>query len=258
MKGKKMKIVIIGGTGLIGSQVTKILAAKGHEAVPASPSSGVDTVTGAGLTEALSGADVVIDLANSPSFEDGPAMDFFQKAGRNIVSAEIGAGVKHHVALSVVGTDRLQASGYFRAKAAQEQLIRESTVPYTIVHATQFFEFVRSIAQFSTIDGAVHVPPVLFQPIAAADVAYAVADAALASPANGIIEIAGPDTFTLDEPIREALEFDGDPREVIVDDEAKYFGVHVGDRALVPAGSALLGKTTFDKWLALNPAPSQG
>lgn len=257
MKGKRMKIVIIGGTGLIGSQVTEILASKGHDAVSASPSSGVDTVTGAGLAEALSGADVVVDLANSPSFDDGPAMEFFQTSGRNIVGAEIGAGVKHHVALSVVGTDRLQASGYFRAKAAQEQIIRQSTVPYTIVHATQFFEFVRSIAQFSTVGDAVHVPPVLFQPIAAEDVAHAVAEAALASPVNGIVEVAGPDTFTLDKPLREVLVFDGDGRDVVVDDSAKYFGVDVGERALVPTGDARLGKIHFKSWLPLNPVPSK-
>lgn len=250
-----MKIVVIGGTGLIGAKVARILTEGGHEVIAASPSSGVDATTGEGLTEALAGADVVVDLANSPSFDGGPAMAFFQSAGMHLRDGERQSGVKHHVALSVVGTDRLQASGYFRAKAKQEEIIRGSGIPYTIVHATQFFEFVRSIADFSMVDGVVKVPPVLFQPIAAEDVALAVAAVAVSEPVNGLVEIAGPDTSTLEETIREALEHDGDRREVVVDDEATYFGVEVGERALIPAGRALLGSITFDKWLVESPKP---
>src|SRR5262245_45555675 len=225
-----MKIVVIGGTGLIGSKVVQKLKQKGHEVVAGAPNTGVNTMTGEGLANALAGARVVVDVANSPSFEDRAAMDFFQTAGRNITAAEKAAGTKHHVALSVVGTERLQDSGYFRAKLAQEKLIKSSPIPYTLVHATQFFEFVRSIAQFSTEGDTVRVPAVLFQPMAADDVASAVADAALAEPVNGTIEIAGPDTFTMDEPVRRVLEYDKDRRKVIADPQAPYYGVKVTEK----------------------------
>ena len=253
-----MKIVVIGGTGLVGSKIVDVLKRKGYEAVAAAPSTGVNTVTGAGLAEALAGANVVVDVSNAPTFEDKAAMEFFQAAGKNVTQAEIGAGIKHHVALSVVGTDRLQDSGYFRAKLAQEEIIKKSPIPYTIVHATQFFEFVRPIAQFSTVDGAVRLPPVLFQPMAAADVAAAVADVALAKPVNGTIEIGGPDMFTLDGAIREALAFDKDPRKVIADPQASYYGIKVSEKALVPGPGARLGSTKFDWWLAHAPAAHQG
>jgi uncharacterized protein YbjT (DUF2867 family) len=250
-----MKIVVIGGTGLIGSKVVHKLRQKGHEAIAAAPNTGVDTITGEGLAEALQGADVVVDVANSPSFEDKAAMDFFQTAGRNITAAEVAAGVKHHVALSVVGTDQMQDSGYFRAKLEQERTIKSSPIPYTLIHATQFFEFVRAIAQISTDGDMVRLPPVQFQPIAAEDVASAVADAALGQPVNGTIEIAGPDRFTLDEPIRQALARDGDRRRVIADPAARYFGIKVGDSTLVPGAGAHLGATKFDWWLTHVPPP---
>jgi uncharacterized protein YbjT (DUF2867 family) len=245
-----MKIVVIGGTGLIGSKVVEKLKRQGHQAVAAAPNTGVNTITGQGLSDALAGAEVVVDVTNSPSFEDGPAMDFFRTAGRNIAAAEAEAGVGHHIALSVVGTDRLQDSGYFRAKQAQEEIIRGSAIPYTIVHATQFFEFIRGIADFSMRDGAVHLPPVRFQPMAAEDVAAAVAGAALAEPVNGIIEIGGPETFGLDEAVRKVLEFDHDSRSVVTDDQAPYFGVRVSERTLVPAADARLGQTRLDWWLS--------
>jgi len=250
-----MKIVVIGGTGLIGSNVVDKLRQKGHDVIAAAPNTGVNTITGEGLSEALEGADVVIDLANSPSFEDEAAMTFFQTAGRNLIAAEVTAGVGHHVALSVVGTDRLQDSGYFRAKLAQERMIETSPIPFTLIHATQFFEFVRAIAQFSMVGDAVRLPPVQFQPIAAVDVASAVADAALATPLNGVIEVAGPERFSLDQPIRQALEHDKDPRQVIADPQAPYFGVQVKDTTLVPGAGARLGTTTFDWWLAHAPPP---
>jgi uncharacterized protein YbjT (DUF2867 family) len=253
-----MKIVVIGGTGLIGSKVVENLEQKGHEAIAAAPNTGVNAITGEGLAEALAGAAVVVDVANSPSFEDQAAMDFFKTAGRNLTAAEATAGVRHHVALSVVGTDRLQDSGYFRAKLAQERLIKSSPIPYTLIHATQFFEFVRAIAQFSTYGDTVRLPPVLFQPMAAEDVASAIAEAALAEPANDTVEIAGPDTFTLDEPIRQALARDGDPRKVIADPAAPYFGVQVSRRTLVPGAGARLGKTKFDWWLThVPPLPAK-
>lgn len=250
-----MKILVIGGTGLIGSKVVEKLKMKGHEAIAAAPNTGVDTITGKGLAEAMKGAQVVVDLANSPSFEDEAAMTFFRTAGLNIIAAEIAADVKHHVALSVVGTDRLQASGYFRAKLAQEALIKSSTIPYTLVHATQFFEFMRQIVQFSTDGDAVRLPPVKFQPMAADDVASAVTDVTLAAPTNGTIEIAGPEMFTLDEPIRKVLEMDHDARRLIVDPAAPYFGVAVGEDTLVPAAGARLGSIKFDWWLSHAPPP---
>jgi uncharacterized protein YbjT (DUF2867 family) len=257
MKGGSMKIVVIGGTGLIGSKVIEKLKQKAHEAIAAAPSTGVDTVTGEGLAEVLAGADVVIDVANSPSFEDRAAMDFFQAAGKNITAAEVAAGVKHHVALSVVGTERLQDSGYFRAKLAQESFIKSSPIAYTLIRATQFFEFVRGIAQFSVYGDVVRLPPVLFQPMAAQDVSTALAEAALAEPANRTVEIAGPDTFTLDEPVRMALEYDGDARKVIADPAAPYFGVRVSETTLVPGAGARLGSTRFDWWLTHVPPPKK-
>jgi uncharacterized protein YbjT (DUF2867 family) len=252
-----MKIVVIGGTGLIGSKVVEKLKLQGHEAVAAAPNTGVNTLTSEGLAEALTGARVVVDVSNSPSFEEKAAMDFFQTSGRNIVAAEVEAGVRHHVALSVVGTDRMQDSGYFRAKQAQEQLIKASSIPFTLVHATQFFEFMRTIADFSTVGGAVRLPPLQFQPMAAADVASAVADAALGEPANGTIEIRGPETFKLDEAIRRVLEFDHDPRTVIADAAAPYYGVQVTDRTLVPGEGARAGTTKLDWWLEHVPAPAK-
>jgi len=252
-----MKIVVIGGTGLIGSKVVGGLRQKGHEAVAAAPNTGVNTITGEGLAEALAGAEVVVDVANSPSFEDRAAMDFFQTAGRNVSAAEVAAGVRRHIALSVVGTERLQGSGYFRAKLAQERLIQASPIPFTIVHATQFFEFIRTIAQFSTQGDEVRLPPVSFQPIAAQDVAAAMANAALAEPANAIVEIGGPETFRLDEAVRKVLEFDRDPRRVAADPAAPYYGVQVSEATLVPGAGARLGSTTLDWWLAHVPAPAR-
>jgi uncharacterized protein YbjT (DUF2867 family) len=251
-----MKIVVIGGTGLIGSKTVEKLKARGHEAIAAAPNTGVNTITGEGLAEALRRAEVVVDVANSPSFEDQAAMDFFQTAGRNVAAAEKDAAVRHHLALSVVGTDRLLASGYFRAKQAQEELIRASSIPYTIVHATQFFEFIRSIPGFSMKDGKIHLPPVSFQPMAADDIATAMAEAALAEPVNGTIEIAGPETFTLDEAVRKVLAYDHDPREVVTDPGAPYFGVPVSVRSLVPGPDARLGSTRLDWWLEHVPAPN--
>jgi uncharacterized protein YbjT (DUF2867 family) len=250
-----MKIVVIGGTGLIGSKVVEKLKARGHDALAAAPTTGVDTITGKGLAEALADADVVVDVSNAPSFEDQAAMDFFQTAGRNIIAAEAEAEVRHHVALSVVGTDRLQDSGYFRAKLAQEQLIKGSSVPYTLVHATQFFEFIRTIAQISTVGDTVRLPPVQFRPMAADDVAGAIVDVALADPVNNTIEIAGPETFTLDAAVRKVLDHDCDPREVIADPSAPYYGVQVSDRSLVPGDGARLGLTTLDWWIANVPPP---
>jgi len=249
-----MKIVVIGGTGLIGSKVVAKLAAENHEAIAAAPNTGVNTFTGEGLAQVLERAEVVVDVANSPSFEDQAAMNFFQTAGRNVAAAEKNAGVRHHLALSVVGTERLQASGYFRAKQAQEDLVRGSSIPYTIVHATQFFEFIRSIPGFSMKDGAVHLPSVKFQPMAADDVAGALAEAALADPVNGTIEIGGPEIFTLDEAVRKVLAYDHDPRTVIADPGAPYFGVEVTERALVPGPRARLGSIRLDWWLEHVPA----
>lgn len=254
-EGKIMKIVVVGGTGLIGSKVVEILGQHGHEVVAAAPNTGVNTVTGVGLAEALEGADVVVDVANSPSFEDRAAMDFFQTAGRNLAAAEAKAGVRHHVALSVVGTERLLDSGYFRAKLAQEELIEASPIPYTLIRATQFFEFLRGIAGSATDGGKVRLPQAPFQPMAAQDVAAAVAEAALAPPVNGMIEIAGPDAFPIDELVARVLEFDKDPRQVIADPDASYFGVMVNDGSLMPGPAPRLGTTSFDWWLANVPPP---
>jgi uncharacterized protein YbjT (DUF2867 family)/quercetin dioxygenase-like cupin family protein len=252
----KMKIVVIGGTGLIGSKVVSILRQRGHEVVAASPSSGVNTLTGEGLAEALNGAQVVIDVANSPSFEDKPALDFFETSGRNLLSAEKSAGVKHHVALSVVGTDRLTGSGpgslsgYFRAKMAQENLIKASGIPFTIVHATQFFEFVKGIIQSATGGSAIRLSSVLMQPMASDDVAAAVAEIALRQPVNGMIEIAGPDQIRQDELVRQYLNATGEARKVLTDDKAGYFGIAVNDQSLVPGDNPRLGPTHYEEWLS--------
>jgi uncharacterized protein YbjT (DUF2867 family) len=244
-----MKIVVIGGSGLIGKKVVANLRGRGHEAVAASPSSGVDAVTGAGLARALEGAAVVVDVANAPSWEDDAVLAFFEASGRNLLAAEADAGVGHHVALSVVGTDRLLAGGYFRAKMAQEGLIQASAIPYTIVRATQFFEFVGGIAQAATEGTTVRVPPVLMQPIAADDVGAAVADAALAAPRNGTVDLAGPEPIRQDELVRRFLAATGDPRTVVADPEARYFGIPVDDRSLTPGDRPLLGPTRFEDWL---------
>jgi len=252
-----MKVVVIGGTGLIGSKLVEQLKGRGHEAVAAAPSTGVNTITGEGLAEAMAGAEVVVDVSNSPSFEEQAAMAFFQTAGRNLTAAEVNAGVRHHVALSVVGTDRLQDSGYFRAKLAQEQQIKTSPIPYTLIHATQFFEFIRTIAQVSTDGDTVRLPPVQFRPLAAQDVAAMLADVALGDPANDTIEIAGPEMFTLDAAIRQVLAHDGDARQVIADPAAPYYGVLVTANTLVPGPSARLGSTQLDWWLAHVPPPAK-
>lgn len=245
-----MKIVVIGGTGLIGSKTVDRLRKKGHDVLAASPNSGVNTVTGEGLSEALAGAQVVVDLANSPSFEEKAALEFFDKAGRNLFAAEKAAGVRHHVALSVVGTDRLQGMGYFRGKLLQENLIRNSGIPYTIVHATQFFEFMGAIAQSGTVGTAVRLSPAALQPIAADNVADVMADVAQAEPVNGMIEIAGPERAPLSEFVERYLKATNDPREVITDKEAPYFEVQIDDRTLVPGDGARLGEIHFEEWLS--------
>ena len=244
-----MKIVVIGGSGLIGSKLVKTLRAKGHEALPASPASGVDTFTGEGLAAALAGARVVVDVANSPSFEDEPAMTFFRTSGRNLLAAEAAAGVGHHVALSVVGTDRLLESGYFRAKMAQEALIEASGISYSILRSTQFFEFVDGIAEAATIDNEVHMAPVAFQPIAAADVSSAVARVAMNAPLNGRLEIAGPEPLRFDDVIRRRLSARHDPRQVIVDPQASYYGSVPSEDSLVPLNGAQLGQIRYEDWL---------
>ena len=252
-----MKIVVIGGTGLIGSKVVEKLRAKGHEAVAAAPNTGVNTITGEGLAEALRDAEVVVDVANSPSFEDKAAMDFFQVAGKNLTAAEVAAGAKQHVALSVVGTERLQASGYFRAKLAQEAEIKSSPIPYTIVHATQFFEFLRAIAQSGTEGNTVRLSHSLFRPMAAEDVATVVAEAALAPPLNGTMEVAGPEPFYIDELVGKVLVYDKDSRKVVVDPEALYYGIKLTDKSLVPGANARIASTTFDWWLTHVSAPTK-
>jgi uncharacterized protein YbjT (DUF2867 family) len=230
------------------------LRQRGHEALAASPSSGVNTVTGQGLAQALAGAQVVVDVSNAPSWEDNAVLAFFETSGRNLLAAEAAAGVGHHVALSVVGTDRLMASGYFRAKLAQEKLIQASAIPYTIVRATQFFEFVGGIAQFATEGQTVRVPPVLMQPMAAADVAAVVADVALAKPLNGTVELAGPEPIRQDDLVRRFLNVTGDARTVIADPQALYYGVKVDDQSLTPGDHPRLGSTRFEDWLKHNTA----
>ena len=251
-----MKLVIIGGTGLIGSKLVSGLRERGYEAVAASPDTGVNTLTGEGLAEVLQGASVVVDVSNSPSFEDEAVMEFFTTSTRNLLKAAGAAGVTHYVALSVVGTERLSESGYFRAKTAQEQLIKESSMPYSIVHATQFFEFVKSIAAAATEGQTVRLAPVLIQPMAADDVAKAVGRIAVGEPVNDIVEVAGPEQFRLDELIREGLKARQDPREVVADPQSRYFGAMLDDRTLVPAAGARLGEIRFQEWLK-QPVPQQ-
>jgi uncharacterized protein YbjT (DUF2867 family) len=244
-----MKIVVIGGTGLIGSKTSAILRQGGHEVIAASPRSGVNTITGEGLKAALAGAQVVIDLANSPSFEDRAVLEFFETSGRNLLAAEKAAGIRHHVALSIVGTDRSPDNGYFRAKVAQEKLIEAAGIPYTIVRATQFMEFLGGIAAAAADGNRVRVSPGLFQPIAADDVAPVVAEVALAAPRNGIVEIAGPERAPFNEIVARYLRAVGDPREVVRDPEARYFGSRVEERSLVPLGEARLGRIGLDEWV---------
>src|SRR5215470_14519509 len=245
-----MKIIVIGGTGLVGTKVVKNLRDKGHEIVAASPSKGVNTVTGEGLAAALAGAQVVVDVANAPSWEDKAVLEFFETSGRNLLAAESAADVGHHVALSVVGTERLLASGYFRAKLAQENLITASQIPYTIVRATQFFEFVGAIAQLSTDGQTVRLPPAMMQPISADDVAAAVADVALDEPSGGTVEIAGPEKIRMDELVRRFLHANHDERQVTTDAQARYYGIKVDDQSLTPGPHPRLGPTRFEDWLS--------
>jgi uncharacterized protein YbjT (DUF2867 family)/nitrite reductase/ring-hydroxylating ferredoxin subunit len=244
-----MKIVVVGGSGLVGTKLVTMLRSAGHEVVAASRRSGVDAVTGEGLANALSGASVVVDVSNSPSFEDAAVMKFFKTSTRNLLAGEVAAGVRHHVALSVVGSGRLLQSGYLRAKFAQEKLIKESPVPYSIVQATQFFEFVRSIADAATHGNAIRVPPVLFQPIAADDVARVVVKIATGTPLNGVVEVGGPEHFYLDGLIQRALGARNDARDVIADPHARYFGTALSERSLIPGDEAELGEIRFDDWL---------
>src|ERR1700720_943063 len=251
-----MKIVVIGGSGLIGSKLVPKLREHGHEAVAASPNSGVNTVTGEGLAEVLKGAAVVVDVSNAPAWEDAAVMNFFETSTRNLLAAEAAAGVGHHVALSVVGSERLVESGYFRAKIAQENLIKGSSMPYSIVRATQFFEFFKGIADFSTEGNKVRLPPARFQPMAADDVASAIGRIAMSSPVNGTAEIGGPEQFRLDELVRRDLAVRKDPREVISDPRGRYYGIAVSERTLVPNDDARLGETRFEDWLhATKPVP---
>jgi uncharacterized protein YbjT (DUF2867 family) len=245
-----VKIVVIGGTGLIGTKLVNNLRRQGHEALAASPNSGVNTLTGEGLAEALTGARVVVDVANSPSFEDKAVLEFFETSGRNLLAAEAAAGVAHHVALSVVGTDRLPKSGYLRAKMVQENLIKNSKIPYTIVRSTQFFEFVSAIAQSGTVGQTVHLSPALFQPIGSDDVVKAMADVAIASPLNGTVEIAGPEQLPLDGVVRQFLLAMKDPRTVVADVHAHYFGTEIDDRSLTPGDNPRIGSIRFVDWLS--------
>jgi uncharacterized protein YbjT (DUF2867 family) len=250
-----MKIVVIGGTGLIGSKTVERLRKKGHEVLAASPNSGVNTITGEGLTEALAGAQVVIDLANSPSFEDKAVLEFFKTSGRNLLTAGKAAGVKHHIALSIVGAERLPDSGYLRAKMVQERLIRESGIPYTIVHSTQFFEFLGGIAQSATAGDTVTLPSAYFQPIASDDVADIMTDVALSAPINGIIEIAGPEPVRMSDLVARFLKATNDPRKVIGDPHARYFGTELNDSSLVPGDHPRIGAIRFEDWFADTPLP---
>ncbi|GJI96712.1 NmrA family transcriptional regulator [Duganella caerulea] len=244
-----MKIVVIGGTGLIGSKLVNILRTRGHEVVAASPASGVNTITGEGLAEVLAGTNVLVDVANSPSFEDQAVMEFFQTSGRNLLAAAASAGVRHHIALSVVGTERLVDSGYMRAKVAQEALIRQSGLPYTIVHATQFFEFLGGIAKAGFDGQAIRLSPAMMQPMASDDVAAALADIALGSPVNGLVEIAGPERGSMAGLVQRYLDSIKDGRAVTADVHARYFGAELKELDLVPGGQARLGTITLDQWL---------
>jgi uncharacterized protein YbjT (DUF2867 family) len=244
-----MKLVIIGGTGLIGSKLVTNLRQRGHEAVPASPDTGVNTLTGDGLAEVLRGASVVVDVSNSPSFEESAVMEFFTRSTRNLLEYAAAAGVTHYVALSVVGTERIPDSPYLRAKNAQETLIKAGGIPYSIVHATQFFEFVKRMADEATVDSVVRLPSVLIQPMAADDVAKAVARVAVGAPLNGMVEVAGPQQFRFDELIRQDLAARDDARAVVIDPHAMYFGAELGERSLIPAGEARLGEIRFEEWL---------
>ncbi len=250
-----MKIVVIGGSGLIGSKLVANLRARGHDVVAASPNSGVNTLTGEGLDDALRGAQAVVDVANSPSFEDKAVLEFFQTSGRNLLAAEAAAGVKHHVALSVVGTDRLAESGYFRGKIAQEKLIRESGIPYTIVHSTQFLEFLGGIAQSATEGQKVRLSTAFVQPIASDDVAIAMADYTLGKPVNGVVEIAGPERVRLADLVQRFLTRMKDPRTVVGDPQARYFGALLQDNTLVPGDNPRIGALDFDAWFAIPKAP---
>jgi uncharacterized protein YbjT (DUF2867 family) len=252
-----MKIVVIGGTGLIGSKTVERLRKKGHEVLAASPNSGVNTITGEGLREALAGAQVVIDLANSPSFEDKAVLEFFETSGRNLLAAGKKAGVKHHIALSIVGTDRLPNSGYLRAKMAQEKLIKDSGIPYTIVRSTQFFEFLAGIAQSATVGDTVTLPSAYYQPIASDDVADIMADVALSAPINGVIEIAGPEPVRMSDLVVRFLRETNDPRKVIGDSRARYFGTELDDRSLVPGENPRIGAIRFEDWFSHASLPRQ-
>jgi uncharacterized protein YbjT (DUF2867 family) len=245
-----MKIIVIGGTGLIGTKVVKNLRDKGHEVVAASPSKGINSVTGEGLAQALAGGQVVVDVANAPSWEDKAVLAFFETSGRNLLAGEAAAGVGHHVALSVVGTDRLLASGYFRAKMAQENLIKASSIPYTIVRSTQFFEFVSGIAQLATEGQTVRLPAAMMQPIVSDDVADVVVDVALAKPLNSTIDLAGPEPIRMDELVRQFLSANGDTRKVITDARALYYGINVNEQSLTPGENPRLGTTRFSDWLS--------
>ena len=250
-----MKIVIIGGTGLIGSKLVTRLREQGHQAVPASPDTGVNTLTGDGVAQVLTGAAVVIDVSNSPSFDDAAVLRFFETSTGNLLAAEAAAGVGHHVALSIVGSDRVPASGYLRAKVAQEKLIERSRIPYSIVRATQFFEFVKRITDEATDGNRVRIAPVLFQPMAAADVASAVAKVAVGAPLNGVVEVGGPQQFRFDEFIRLGLRARHDAREVVADPHARYFGAELDERSLVPDADAGLGEIRFEDWLSQSAVP---
>jgi len=255
-----MKVVVVGGTGLIGSGVVQRLAERGHDVVAASPNTGVNTITGEGLAAALADAQVVVDVANSPSFKDSAVLEFFRTSGHNLLDAEQSAGVGHHITLSIVGADRLPDSGYMRAKIAQEDLVRQSGRPYTIVRSTQFFEFIKGIAEAGADGDTIRLTPATLQPIAAADVCAAIADVVLAEPANGTVELAGPQPFPLDELARRVLAVDGDGRTVTPDPTARYFGATLDDHSLRPDNGARIGPTTFQAWLAAraDSSPNSG
>ncbi|WP_026621188.1 YbjT (DUF2867 family protein) (plasmid) [Ensifer sp. WSM1721] len=249
-----MKIVVIGGTGLIGSKLVKNLRERGHDVLAAAPNTGVNTITREGLAEAMDGAQIVVDVANAPVWEDKAVLEFFETSGRNLLAAEAAAGVRHHVALSIVGSERLPDNGYFRAKVAQENLIKASGIPYTILRATQFFEFVGGIAQAGTVDDEIRLSPALFQPIASDDVAAALADVAVAPPVNGTVEVAGPEAIPLDEVVRRYLRATKDPRKVVPDVHARYFGSVLDDQSLTPGGNARIGAIRFEDWLGQSTA----